>query len=136
MIDPLSATASVAGVATLAFQASKTLYDALQNMKNHSRGIRELKEEVGSLQSVLAAVSDTVEGSEEDFSSLEAPLSRCHSLCEQSLTMLSKYASGDGSFSFRSFLYYNYKGREMIELRSFIAAYKSTIAIALADANM
>lgn len=138
MADPVSVAASVVALTTFAIQSSKALYDAIDKVKNGSRNLRELKDEMSSLENVLASLSETISVSEADFTALETPLQKCGQLCQDFAIVLNKCSarSGDGKFSWRDFFNSTYKGKDILDLRSLIGAYKGTIAIALADANM
>lgn len=138
MADPISITASIVALATFAFQSSQALYNAVDSIKNNSRSVRELKDEAEALSSVLVSLTETVTNSDADFSALETPLRKCGELCNASAKVISKCSvhGGAGKFSWRDFLNSTYRGKTITELRSMIGAYKGTIAIALADANM
>jgi len=138
MADPVSVAAGIVGLTAFAIQSSKVLYDTIESIKNNSRSVRELKEELNSLSGVLHSLEETLAVAEIDFSALQTPLRRCGRLCEEFSVLIKKCSQhGDpGKFSIRDFIAITYKGRDITELRSLIAAYKSTIAIALADANM
>lgn len=138
MADPVSITASVLTLATFALQSSQALYDIIGSIKNNSRSVRELKDETGALSGVLVSLTETVKNSDADFSALENPLRKCGELCNESAELINKCSvhAGRGKFSWRDFLTSTYKGKDINELRSLIGAYKGTIAIALADANM
>ena len=138
MADPVSVAAGIVGLTAFAIQSSKVLYDTIESVKNNSRSVRELKEELSSLSGVLQSLQETLAIAEIDFSALQTPLLRCGRLCEEFSILINKCSqhADSGRFSIRDFIATTYKGKDINELRSLIAAYKSTIAIALADANM
>lgn len=138
MADPISIATGIVGLTAFAIQSSKALYEAIENIKNNGRTIRELKEETISLTKVLCSLEETVALSEIDLSALQVPLRRCGQLCQELSVLLGKCSahSVNGRFSIRDFFASTYQSKDLTEFRSLIAAYKSTIAVALADANM
>lgn len=138
MSDPLSLAAGVIGITAFAIQSSKVLYDALGNLKNNVKNVRDLKEEITSLSAVLQSLKETLEVSDTDFSSLQAPLLRCARLCLEFSEVVEKCSAhaDKGKFSVRDYLMATYKGKDINDLRSLLSVYKSTITIALADANL
>lgn len=138
MSDPVSVAAGIVGLTAFAIQSSKALYDTIEKIKNNGRNVRELKEELTALSSVLKSLEETLAISEVDFGALQPPLLRCGRLCQEYSVLIGKCSAhaGSGRFSLRDFLMSTYKNKDIIELRALLAAYKSTIAIALADANM
>ncbi len=138
MADPISIATGVVGLTAFAVQSTKALYEAIEKVKNNGRSIRELKEETISLTNVLRSLEETLTLSEIDLSVLQVPLRRCGQLCQELSVLLSKCSahSDNGRFSIRDFFASTYQSKDLTEFRSLIAAYKSTIAVALADANM
>lgn len=138
MTDPLSVAAGVAGLATLAAASSKILYETVDGIKNSTKTILEVKEEVESLSNVLKSLQDTLAVGDVDFSSLVSPLSSCARICGEFAALIRSCStqSGERTFSLRDFFRFSYKGKTINEFRSLVSAYKSTISIALADANL
>ncbi|KAK5069389.1 hypothetical protein LTR51_008639 [Lithohypha guttulata] len=138
MADPVSIVSGIVGLTAFAIQSSKALYDVIETVKNNSRSVRELKAELSSLVSVLDSLRDTLTLSETGMSALQSPLLRCGRLCEEFAVLIGKCSSHSDSarFSLRDSIMSTYRSKDISELRSLLAAYKSTIAIALADANI
>jgi hypothetical protein len=136
--DPISLGSGLLTLVIFAFQSSKTLTEALEGIQNNSRAVRELKEELNALDVVLKSLEGSVQQTETSLSSLELPLLSCGKACEEFTSVIIKYTTHpDGSStSVRDWARLNFMRKDIDGFRSLIAGYKSTIAIALADANM
>lgn len=138
MADPLSTTSGVLTVVVVALQSSKLLYQAVSSFQNNNRSIRELKEELESLDGVLQSLRETTFEAEADFVALELPLRRCCKACQDFKVVIEKCSarSGGSKTSFRDWAKLRYLGEDIVGFKNMLAGYKSTIAIALGDANM
>lgn len=139
MADPISLASGLVALVTFALQSSTLLYQTVESYRSHSKKVRDLKEELEALASVLQTLSETVEKTKDTkFTALELPLLRCGNACKEFKDVITKCSarSGGSRTSFRDWAKLRYMGDGIDEFREMLAGYKSTINIALADANL
>ncbi len=124
---------------SFAFQSSIALYKTVQSFQFHPKRVRDLEEELEALSGVLGSLGATVSVTTDvDLSALDLPLRRCGNACkefEQEILKCSSRSSG-GRTSFRDWAKLRYMGDDIDGFRQLLAGYKSTINIALTDANL
>ncbi|KAH8657386.1 hypothetical protein BGZ60DRAFT_531552 [Tricladium varicosporioides] len=139
MAEAIGLASGLLTLAGFAFQASMTLYKTIQSFQFHPKQLRDLEEELDSLSAVLGSLTETVNAtSDVDLSPLELPLLRCGNACkefEQEIMKCSSHSSGNRT-SFRDWAKLRYMGDNIDGFRQLLAGYKSTINIALMDANL
>ena len=139
MADPISLASGLLTLATFAFQSSITLHNTVQSFRFHPKRVRDLNEELDALSGVLRSLTETVSATTDvNLSALELPLLRCGNACkefEQELLKCSSRSDGNRT-SFRDWAKLRYMGDDIDGFRQLLAGYKSTISIALADANL
>ena len=139
MADPLSVTSALIGLVAFSYQASRGLRDTIRSYSQHPKHVRDLEEELSSLEDVLLLLEQTLTTSgEADLAALESPIQRCGRACrefEQALQKCTKRNHADGS-SFRSWLKIRWMGSDINGFKNTLAVYKSTIAIAMAGADL
>jgi len=139
MADPVSLASGLLTLVTFTFQSSVVLYKAIESYRSHPKNVRDLKEELEALAAVLQSLSETVEKHKEiDLTALKLPLLRCGRACrefEEAVAKCSSRSSGSGT-SFRDWAKLRYMGDGIDEFRRMLAGYKSTITIALVNANL
>ena len=138
MAEALGAASAIATFATLAFQSSVTLYNTIQSLKSRDKVIRELRQELESLQNVLQALAESMINLDADLAALEQPLTRCKHACEEFNVLLQRCTSRstDEKTSRIDWLRIRYMGEDISGFKNMLAGYKSTITIALAYANL
>jgi hypothetical protein len=138
MPDPIGIASGILTLVLFAFQSSQALYQAVSSFQSNQRIVRELKEELEALDGVLQALRETATDAEADFAALKFPLLRCGKACQDFEAVIVKCTShSDGSrTSFRDWAKLRYMGDDIVGFKNMLAGYKSTIAIALGDANM
>ena len=96
-------------------------------------------EELKALISVLESLSDTMRSHPDiDIPALDLPLQRCGGACEEFLLELQRCCSRSGGDrkSFRDWTKLRYMGDDIDDFKDSLAAYTSTINIALNDAQL
>ena len=138
MGDPISLASGLLALTTFALQSSKVLYQTFKSFQNNGRNVRELKEELESLEVVLVSLRETANHAEVDLTPLKLPLLGCGKACEEFAIVVRNGTvhSAENRTSVRDWLKLTYMGQDIAGFRNLIAGYKSTIAVALADANM
>jgi hypothetical protein len=138
MADPLSVASGLIAIVTGACQASVALYKTVESFKNHPRKVRQLKEELEALTIVLESLRMVVVHDASTMASLELPLKRCEEACVDFRRVMIKCTSdtGDSKTSFKDWARLSYMQGDIGSFTNMLAGYKSTITIALGDANL
>ncbi|EOA90859.1 uncharacterized protein SETTUDRAFT_102238 [Exserohilum turcica Et28A] len=116
-----------------------TLHKTIQSFKTHSKRVRNLIKKLEAIIGVLESLSDTIQLHKDvDISSLNLPLRRCSRACDEFLQELQKCCSRSGGDrqSFRDWAKLRYMGDDINDFVDSLAAYKSTINIALTDIQL
>jgi hypothetical protein len=139
MVDPLSVSSGVIALVTFALQASVALLKTIRDFQSRDRKARALKDELGALNDVLEALLETINNNPDvDFNALRLPLGRCGKACEEYRDLVSKctkHSTGSRA-SVRDWVKQLYLQGDITDFSTMLAGYKSTINIALANANM
>ncbi|KXG51328.1 uncharacterized protein PGRI_093400 [Penicillium griseofulvum] len=139
MAEPIGIASGLVALATFAFQSSSALFDVVQSYRSHPKRVRDLTEELEGLTGVLGALAETLNANTDtELASLEYPLLRCANACKDFEEELKKCSTRSlaGKTSFRDWAKLNYMGEDIDGFRRMLAGYKSTIIIALTDANL
>ena len=138
MGDPLSIASGSVAIVTAAVQSSKILYQTIQSFRDHPRSIRQLRDELEALDGVLRSL-EAFSGSDPSILvPLKLPLTQCAKACVEFQVLIVKCTkhSGDQKTSFRDWAKLRYMDNDVNGFAAMLSGYKSTIAIALADANL
>lgn len=140
MADPLSITTGILGVGTFAFTSCTALYGLIRSLQSQDKDARALKAEVNDLAGVLSSLVETIANNPSlDFEFLKQPLERCGHACEEYskiIAQCTKHSSETSRRSVRDWIKQRYLQGDINDFRSMLAAHKSTINIALANANL
>ena len=139
MAEPISLASGLLALATFAFQSSVSLYDTVKSFHSHPTRVRQLIEELEALSGVLGPLVDRVQATNDtDLSALNLPLLSCGKACKLFQKEIMKCAGRSSATrtSFRDWAKMKYMGDDVDGFRRVLAAYKSTITIALTDANL
>ncbi|KAK8096329.1 uncharacterized protein PG998_014197 [Apiospora kogelbergensis] len=138
MADPLSVSSALLAIITATATATKTLHETIQTFKNHQRCIRQLLDELAGLAGVLDSLRASAVQGDDIFEPLKLPLLQCSRACSEFRELVlrcNKHAGGSRT-SFRDWARLRYMDADIQSFASMLAGYKSTIAIAVADANL
>ncbi|KAK6337870.1 hypothetical protein TWF696_001348 [Orbilia brochopaga] len=137
MADPISLTSGLIAITVFTLQASRALFATVSSFKSTKRVLRELNEELVALDGVLVSLQDTINGSNTDLTALKLPLLRCGKACEEFDVIIGKCTTTSGGVrAIRDWAKVQYMGEDITGFRVLLAGYKSTITIAICDANM
>jgi hypothetical protein len=139
MADGLSIASSVIALVAFAFKSSTVLYTTVRDFQSQDKNVRALKNELSDLRGVLESLADTVDNnSNVSFDALKLPLLRCGKTCEEYGDLIARCTKHSGSSrpSLRDWISQQYLKGDITDFREMLAGYKSTINIALANANM
>ncbi|KAK1521602.1 hypothetical protein CABS01_16506 [Colletotrichum abscissum] len=139
MAEAVGLASGVLSFALLAFKSSIALYNTIQGIRTQPKRVRDLANELSAVSEVLHSLTEIIGNAPgDDLSALELPLRRCDEACkefEQELLRCSSRSGGDRA-SFRDWAKLQYMGDGIDEFTQLLAGYKSTINIALADAQL
>jgi hypothetical protein len=139
MAEAIGLASGLLALGTFAFQSSITLVQTIQSFRVHPKRVRDLKEELEALAAVLGPLTERVAATHEvELSALSLPLLGCGRACQEFEQEVIKCSSRSGSnrTSFRDWAKLTYMGDDIDGFRQLVAGYKSTIIIALTDANL
>jgi hypothetical protein len=138
MAEPIGLASGLLALAVFAFQSSVSLYQVVDNFQSNKKFIRELKEELEALNGVLQSLQLAVVDNSGHLSVLNLPLFRCGKACKDFEEVINKCTahSGGSRTSFRDWAKLQYMGDDITKFKDMLAGYKSTINIALAEANL
>ena len=138
MAEIVGLTTGLVALTTFAFESSRTLWTMLDEYRNQSRNVRDLKQELDALDGVLQTLQETANQADDGLAPLKIPLLRCGQACQDFAAVVTQCTtrSRKDKSSFRDWMMLRYHDKDIGGVRNLIAAYKSTIAIALANINM
>ncbi|KAL0930155.1 uncharacterized protein CTRU02_214975 [Colletotrichum truncatum] len=140
MADPLSVASGILAIVTATLQSSKFLYNTVQSFQNHRRVVQQLFDELTALNNVLQSLETLVRNGTDDATllSLKVPLLQCRRACADfdALIIRCSKNSGRDRTSFRDWVKIRYMEGDITGFTSMLAGYKSTISIALGNANL
>lgn len=139
MADPLGVASALIAIVTATLQTSKALYDTIQSFRSHQRAVQLLLDELVGLNEVLQSLEKLVKSTDDaTFRPLRLPLLQCQRACSDfdALMVQCSKRSGQPRTSFRDWLKVRYMESDINGFTSMLAGYKSTISIALGDANL
>lgn len=138
MAEPISLASGLITLVVFGFKSSTSLYQTIKGYNCHQRIVRELREELEDLSRALTSLNQAAAGAEEDFAALKLPLLRCGNACKDFEAIIVKCSehSVKPRTSFRDWARLKYMGDDITGFKNMLAGYKSTITIALCDANL
>jgi hypothetical protein len=138
MGDPLSTTASAIAIVTVTIQSTTALYRIIDDFKNYPKRVSELKAQLWALINVLKSLEALVRDDATVGATLESPLRQCGRACQGFKDLLEKcrQKSSSGRLSFSEWMKLRYRNGDIVSFVESLAGYKSTIGIAIADANL
>lgn len=138
MAEVIGIASGIVALTSFAFQSSVSLYQVVDSFKTNRKNIRALKDELEALEAVLKSLREATANSIIDIPALKLPLYRCGQACREFEAVIVKCTthSGGTRTSFRDWAKLRYMGDDVLGFKEMLAGYKSTISIALADANL
>ncbi|EXA51250.1 hypothetical protein FOVG_03714 [Fusarium oxysporum f. sp. pisi HDV247] len=138
MSDPLSVTASVAGIVGALLHGSKRLYEFIDSLQNAPKDIAALSTDLRALYEILAHITNAQDrlSSHLDLCvSLKAPLENRLNIFDEFTTLLQGFTqiSRDGTIQVRVWkqMVWAFKDKEIQLFRDTITTYKVSLDMAL-----
>ncbi|KAI8234543.1 hypothetical protein K4K57_009359 [Colletotrichum sp. SAR 10_99] len=139
-MDPLSIGTGVLAVGGFAFTSCTALHGLIRSLQSQNKDARALKAEVGDLAAVLSSLLETIASNPNlDFEVLKQPLQRCGQACEEYgkiIAQCTKHSNETSRPSVRDWIAQRYLQGDINDFKDMLSAHKSTINIALANANL
>jgi len=138
-MDPISVSSGVLTLVGFAFKSTVTLYTTVRSFRSQDRDVRALRDELSDLSKVLESLQQTAETyATADLEGLKLPLHRCGKACEEYGKIIERCTKhSDGSRpSLRDWVAQKYLQGDINQFREMLVAYKSTINVAIAHANL
>ncbi|KAI6284164.1 hypothetical protein MCOR27_002919 [Pyricularia oryzae] len=139
MTDPLSTASGIVALVTFALQSSVTFHRTIRSLRSQEKDARAFKDELADLTSVLETFLETIEGHPNiKFGSFALPLQRCGKTCQEYGEFITKYIRHSTTLraSLRDWITQRYFQGNINDFRNMLLRYKSTINIALTNANI
>lgn len=147
MAEGLGVAAAIIGVATLAYQSSKSLYELISTIREAPATLQELGADLSALQQLLgsleAKLKDTPdtslsEGLKYCLEETKPCLEGCAKACKDFRTKLSEIMSHStqGHTSRRDKVKLHFQEQDILVFRYRIASWKATLSIALELASL
>ncbi|KUM55333.1 hypothetical protein ACN42_g11983, partial [Penicillium freii] len=116
MAEPIGIASGLVALATFAFQSSTALFDVVQSYQSHPKRVRDLTEELETLNGVLSPLTEILNVNNDiNIASLEYPLLRCGNPCRDFEEELRKSSTRSlaGKTSFRDWAKLKYMGEDV-----------------------
>lgn len=138
MAEGIGIASGLVTIVGFAFRSSQLLYQTINSFHSSKRAVRELKQELEALTAVLASLQDAATSTDTTFAALKLPLLRCGNACKDFDAVIAKCTSHSEQDrrSFRDWAKLQYMGDDIDGFKTMLASYKSTISIAVGDANL
>jgi hypothetical protein len=137
MAEVIGVASGLLTLVAFAYKSSKSLYDLIHDIQNSPKSIRQLRDELGDVGAVLQSLEQTVSNDDDDFTALKIPLQRCGDACLEFQAIISRFYSGNSKrANLKDWIKIKYMGEDINGFKNMLAGYKSTISIAIGDANL
>ena len=137
MADPLSVAAGIIAVITATIQSSVALYDTIESFKTYPKRVHDLLNQILSLKKILSSLRELSQQDEKVGAPLEIPLKECEATCNQFRKILETHRGTLSSRrSFYTWISFKFRNGDIVNFMETLAVYKSTMAIAIGDANL
>jgi hypothetical protein len=138
MAEAIGIASGLFTLAGFALKSTQLLCEAIRSFQSSKREVRQLKEGLEDLVAVLASLQGLSTEDNPSLSALKSPLLRCGRACEDFGAVIVKCAphADEDRKRFRDWAKLTYMGDDIEKFKNMLEGYKSTICIALADANL
>ena len=134
MAEAVGLASGILTLAVFAFDASKSLYEAISSFKNQRQTIKDV------LADLDATIRERAQRPTEvaKLEPLRQPLTSCATTCKEMREMLDACTahSKDGQASVRDWLKMRYREKSFDDMKNRLSSYKTTLVIAFQSINM
>lgn len=131
LVDVTSAAIVIIGATA---KSSKILYDLLKSLKIHQSVVDQMVRELEDLGKVLASLNDHVGIDDATLQPLKRPLLQCLEACRDFKEFIEK--NNRHSTNLQNWASLRWRSSSITDFTNILANYKSTLTIALEDANL
>lgn len=147
MTDPLSITAGVIAVVTLAYDSGKTLYEFINGILEAPKALKDMNGDLAAIQKVLNSLKVELEGTPDAtlsaglkkfLNDIKPSLEGCTEACDEFKAKLVKVTSHstEAHTSKRDRIKLQFQDKEISAFKYRMASYKATLSIALEYASL
>ena len=138
MAEAIGIASGLVALTIFAFRSSVSLHQAVASFEGHTKAVRELQEELEAYYEILQSLRNSVADDSAGLACLKLPLLRCGKACQEfeALILSCTTHSGGPKNSLRDWAKLKYMGNDISGFKDTLAGYKSTINVALGDANL
>lgn len=136
MAEPIGIASGILALVVAAYKTSVTLTECIQSFRDQPKKVRELRDQVGGIQSTLQTINRQAASTGADGGRLEplrAPLLSCERICLELFELLKKCTpnSKDGRRSIRDWLRLEHNEKRFDELKERLEVFKSTLTVTM-----
>lgn len=135
MADPLSISASVVAVVTVAIQSTKSLAATVKRYKDRDKTLNRLQHELEDLTNVLSSLKDAADSDKSLLALLEGPVDRCSQVCREFEDAMQKFTRKSKT-GLRDWAKLEFMRGDINDFIDTLASYKSTIMVAVGTVTM
>lgn len=138
MARPIGVASELLSLVVSSLESSTSLYQTIKGLNSRQKSVRELRDEVKALTTILLSLNHAILESRFDFTALKLPLVRCSNACENVEAFILKSSESEGEMraDFRSWAQTTYREGNITVFKSMVEVYKSTITVALCGADL
>lgn len=140
MAEAVGLASGLLTLTIFAYDASKSLYNAVSSFKSQRKTIKNVLADLDSLVTVLEKINEQAQRSQEveRLEPLREPLNCCATTCHEMHEMLDACTthSKEGRDSIRDWLNMRYHEKSFEDMKKRLASFKSTLSIAFESINM
>ncbi|KAJ5313973.1 OPT oligopeptide transporter [Penicillium atrosanguineum] len=130
MADPLSITASLLAVVTVAVQSTKALRETIIRFKDRDKTLARLQNEVQDLVTILDSLRQVIDTEVSMLALLQGPIERCAQVCREFEQSMESFGRKSKT-GFRDWTKMEFMRGDINEFIDTISGYKSTISVGL-----
>ena len=140
MAEAVGLASGILTLVVFAFDASKSLYEAISSFKNQRQTIKDVLADLHALITVLTTIRERAQRPTEvaKLEPLRQPLTSCATTCKEMREMLDACTahSKDGQASVRDWLKMRYREKSFDDMKNRLSSYKTTLVIAFQSINI
>jgi cell fate (sporulation/competence/biofilm development) regulator YlbF (YheA/YmcA/DUF963 family) len=135
MADPLSVTASVLAIVTVAVQSVKSLHETVARFKGRDRTLQRLFNELEDIVNILNSLSEALQSEASTSALLKGPIDRCSKVCQEFKQSMESF-SQKSKTGIRDWAKLEFMRGDINEFIDTLSGYKSTIAVGIGTITM